>query len=147
VLAILLKERQEEMPDAASNMSEELSSHETRILIAEDDPDSQKLMNEYMQLLGYEYDFAANGKEAIEKLKGKRYSMCFIDIHMPVMDGLTATKIIRSEISQNIPLIALSAAVMKEDQIKGKQAGMNEYLTKPVSLEGLQECIMKYCQS
>ncbi|HNW34290.1 MAG TPA: response regulator, partial [Candidatus Ozemobacteraceae bacterium] len=115
-----------------------------RILVAEDDMGSQKLMEECMRLLGCECDFVSNGKEAIDKLKEHTYEMCFMDIHMPIMDGLTATEIARKEISRDIPIIALSASVMKEDRAKGDRAGMNDYLSKPVNIEILQNCIMKY---
>ena len=146
VLSTVLRGESEEGSKLTYNMAKADSCHGIRILIAEDDMSSQKLMKEYMQVLGCEHDFVVNGREAVDKLKDKAYSMCFMDVHMPVMDGLTATEIIRREISRDVPIVALSASVMKNDQEKGKQAGMNEYLTKPVSLESLQDCIIKYCK-
>jgi len=146
VLAAVLRGQHEMGSEFTHNATKADSCHGPRVLIAEDDMGSQKLMKEYMQMLGCEHDFVANGREAIDKLKEKTYSMCFMDIHMQVMDGLTAVKIIREEISREFPVVALSAAVMKEDREQGMLAGMTEYLAKPVSLESLQDCIVKYCQ-
>ncbi len=115
-----------------------------RVLIAEDDASSRKLFNEYLQILGCEWDFVGTGQEAVDRLKEKTYDLCLMDVQMPVMDGLTATAIIRREISPDLPVIALSASVLQEDQLMGNLAGMNHYITKPVSIGTLQACIERF---
>jgi signal transduction histidine kinase/CHASE1-domain containing sensor protein/ActR/RegA family two-component response regulator len=116
----------------------------SRVLVAEDNTINQKLMKEYLNILEIESDFVANGAEAIEKIKTGEYDMCLMDVQMPVLNGLEATMIIRSEVSKDFPIIGLSAAVMAEDKEKGYAAGMNDYLSKPIDLEELKKIIAKW---
>ncbi len=116
-----------------------------RILVVEDDMGSRRLLKEIFASIGAECKFAQNGQEAIEMLREQIFTVCLMDVHMPVMDGLAATRIIRSEISGILPIIGLSAAVMKEDREDGLAAGMNDYLTKPVNVEALRDCLNKFC--
>lgn len=117
-----------------------------RILVVEDDMGSRRLLKEIFAGIGAECKFAQNGQEAIEMLREQSFTICLMDVHMPVMDGLAATRIIRSEISGVLPIIGLSAAVMKEDREDALVAGMNDYLTKPVDAEALRDCLNKFCR-
>jgi PAS domain S-box-containing protein len=144
VLATVLGDMREDGPIVTRHMAEELSCKGVKILVAEDNIANRMLMEEYLQMLECEYDFVVNGQEAVEKLRGKDYDLCLMDVQMPVMDGLAATQIIRQEISKDFPVIALSAAVMQEDKEKGSAAGMTDYLNKPVSLQDLKAVIVKW---
>ncbi len=115
-----------------------------RVLVAEDDPGSRKLMKEYLSILGYQFEFAENGLEALEKLKAGSFSICFMDLQMPELDGINTTATIRREISQDLPIVALSASVMAKDRRECDAVGMNDYLSKPVSIEMLSTCINRF---
>ena len=74
----------------------------------------------------------------------QNFDMVLMDIQLAGLSGIEATKMIRKDISEEIPIIALTAAVFDEDKQKAKQAGMNDFLPKPVSLAALKEMISKY---
>ncbi|MBN1869191.1 MAG: response regulator [Candidatus Omnitrophica bacterium] len=135
-----IREEREEIKD-------ELAGCEgVKILVVEDSSPNQALMRAYFNELKCEGDFANNGQEAIDKLRTNRYHLCLMDLHMPVMGGVEATKIIRREISAHMPIIALTAAVLEEDQKEAKTAGMDDFLAKPIDLALLAEKIMRYCK-
>lgn len=114
-----------------------------KVLVAEDNPLNQKLILALLKHLGCKADLAINGQEAIDKLRqdASSYNLCLMDIQMPVIDGLSATKIIRNEIKSSIPIIAVTAAAMKNDRDKCLQAGMNDYIPKPINQIILKEKI------
>jgi CheY-like chemotaxis protein len=128
------------------HMSEELACKGLRVLVAEDNPINQKLARALLENLGCEVDLVSNGEEAVERLRKNQYDLCLMDIWMPIIDGLTATEIIRREISKKIPIIALTAAAMKEDKERCLAAGMNDYLSKPVDPRKLKEKILKWAR-
>ena len=123
---------------------EEESCAGVKMLVAEDVEENQIIIKYYCHDLGCKADYAMDGKEAIEKLKSSQYDLCLMDIHMPVMGGIDATKIIRKEINKNLPIIALTAAVMSEDQENAVAAGMNDFLRKPIDMDKLREMILRY---
>ncbi|MBL8013318.1 MAG: PAS domain S-box protein [Candidatus Omnitrophica bacterium] len=116
-----------------------------RILVAEDTLPNQLLLEEYFKLLECEGVFVNNGQEAVDLLRSdKDFDLCFMDLHMPVLGGFEATAMIRKEISKDLPIIALTAAVLQEDRAMAAASGMNDFLVKPVSAEGLREKIIQY---
>lgn len=82
---------------------------------------------------GVNYDWSENGKDAIEKLANKKFDIILMDMQMPVMDGLEATRYIRNELHLDIPIIALTANAFKDDADKCLQSGMNDVITNPLS--------------
>jgi CheY-like chemotaxis protein len=126
------------------HMAEELSCKGIKVLIAEDMQASQKLMSLIMKRLGCEADIVSDGKEALEKLKNGTYDVVLMDVQMPIMDGIEATKAIRAEVSRTIPIIALTAAAMGADKEKSTAAGMNDYLTKPIKTEDLKKKLLAW---
>ncbi len=145
VIAAVLGDKREKGPIITRHMADELSCRGIKILVAEDSMPNRMLLQAYFEELGCMADFANNGKEAVEKLRaGNRYDLCLMDLQMPVMDGIEATKIIRSEISKDIPIIALTAAVMQEDRRKAAEVGMNDFITKPIDVNKLKEKIIQY---
>ena len=123
---------------------EELSLKGVRVLVVEDQETNQKLMKVFMDMFGCVTEYANNGQEAIEKMKSNPYDVCLMDLQMPVMGGVEATRIIRSEINKEIPIIALTAAAMKEDEIRALGSGMSDYLTKPIDYQELKELLLKW---
>ncbi|MBC7914100.1 MAG: response regulator [Pyrinomonadaceae bacterium] len=107
------------------------------ILIAEDNLINQKLILRVMSKLGYDADLAQTGLEAVEMLKVKPYDLVFMDIQMPDMDGLEATRHIRANFTKQPLIVAMTANAMAEDREACKLAGMDNYLSKPINLEEL----------
>jgi len=110
------------------------------ILLAEDNLINQKVSLQSLRGLGYNVDLAANGKIAVEKFLENDYDLILMDIQMPEMDGITATKEIREiEREQNVEnpviIIAITANSIKDDRQKCLEAGMNEYISKPFNLD------------
>lgn len=103
-----------------------------KVLVVEDIPLNQLLMQTLLQDFGFESTVADNGKIAIEKLQSDTYDIILMDIQMPVMNGIDATEYIRKTLKLNIPIIALTADVTTIDLEKCKSAGINDYIAKPV---------------
>ena len=110
------------------------------ILVAEDDSINQRLIKIFFKRMGRNCDIAENGKVALEMLRKKKYDVLFLDIQMPVMDGLATIKRIREDAAfKDIYVIALTAHALKGDQERCLAAGCNDYLSKPVKMETLRE--------
>lgn len=117
-----------------------------KILLAEDTPLNQRLIKKVTQKWGDELDIAANGLEAIEKLKINQYDIVLMDIQMPEMDGYMATQVIRSledPVKRTIPIIALTAHASKEEAERCLGIGMNAYISKPFNPDFLRETIIQ----
>ncbi|MCP4104795.1 MAG: response regulator [Desulfobacteraceae bacterium] len=118
---------------------------DARILIVEDNEFNQVVALAILEKLGYHADIANNGKEAVNALEKTHYDLVFMDIQMPEMDGIEATKIIRDPQSgvnrHNIPVIANA---VNEDREICLKAGMDDYVSKPVLPQILSEVIKKY---
>jgi len=117
----------------------------TKILLAEDNKVNQQIVSIALRKTDITLDLANNGQEALDMFRENSYDLILMDIQMPVMDGLEATKIIREEDSK-IPIVALSANAMKEDHEKTKAVGMNEHLHKPIDFVKLYSTILKYVE-
>jgi len=117
-----------------------------QILLAEDNLINQKLIIQLLNKMGYQPDTAMNGAEAIMMVGKKRYDILFMDIQMPVMDGLEATRTIVSNWPKNNrpPIIAMTANVMDGDKEKCMEAGMVDYLSKPIKFHEVEEALMKW---
>ncbi len=116
-----------------------------RILLVEDNIINQKLALKFIEKFGFQADCAANGKEAVKALESFRYDIVLMDIQMPEMDGLEATKIIRSSesmvIDHDVKIIAMTAHAMQGDRDRCIDAGMNDYTNKPIQPQELLEVI------
>lgn len=111
------------------------------ILIAEDHPINQKLAIRILNKLGYEPELANNGEEAVAMVRQKPYDVVFMDMLMPEMDGLEATRVIRSSLIKQPKIIAMTANAMPEDREACLQAGMNDYISKPIKLNILMDVL------
>jgi DNA-binding response OmpR family regulator len=107
-----------------------------KILLAEDDNNLGNLLKEYLNAKDFDVTLASNGKEAFDFFKKGKYDICLLDVMMPVKDGYTLAKEIRGS-NAEIPIIFLTAKSMKEDAIEGFNAGADDYITKPFSMEEL----------
>jgi signal transduction histidine kinase/CheY-like chemotaxis protein len=117
-----------------------------RVLVAEDNLINQKLLLTILQKLGYTPDLAYNGLEALHKLALKSYDIVLMDIQMPVMDGLQATKEIRKIYGMQPYIIALTAGALSEDREECIAAGMNDFITKPMKPVDIINGIQKWAQ-
>jgi CheY-like chemotaxis protein len=118
-----------------------------RILIAEDNPVNYKLAERVLSKLGYTVDKAINGIFAIEAIQQKQYDIVLMDVQMPEMDGLEATRRIRLlELSQPV-IIAMTANAMQGDKEACLQSGMNDYTSKPIRIEDLVIILEKWALS
>jgi DNA-binding response OmpR family regulator len=113
-----------------------MMSKNVKILLAEDDANLGNLLCDYLKAKGYHTVLAANGEEAFNLFAKGTYNLCLLDVMMPIKDGFTVAKEIR-KINEKIPIIFLTAKSMKEDTLAGFQAGADDYITKPFSMEEL----------
>ncbi len=113
-----------------------------RILIAEDN-DSNYMLMTYILKSQYGIFRAFNGVEAVEKAKTEKPDMVLMDIKMPIMDGLQATRLIRAEMP-DLPIIALTANAFDNDRQQALDAGCNDFISKPVNAALCLELIAKY---
>lgn len=120
----------------------------TVILLADDNEPNLSTLSSYLIARGYDIRIAKNGQEALEKAQSEKPDLILMDIQMPVMDGLEATKQIRQYPDLvSIPIIALTALAMKGDKEKCLAAGANDYLSKPVRLNQLVTTIQQLLRS
>jgi TMAO reductase system sensor TorS len=129
------------------SVSEQLTC-QARILIVEDNVVNQRVVQGILEKMGIVVELADNGQQALEKLSATDYDLVFMDIRMPVMDGFQASRSIRKEMTsvtkKDIPIIAMTASVMQEDQDKCFQAGMNDFMAKPVDPKGIGQMLKKW---
>ena len=117
------------------------------ILVVEDHHINQQILVAFLEKFQHRITIANNGQEAIDTIKASQepFDIILMDMQMPVMDGLSATKLIRKlKNSQKTPIIALSANILKEDRDKCSQAGMNDFLAKPIDPANLFKIIRAY---
>jgi signal transduction histidine kinase/ActR/RegA family two-component response regulator len=124
-------------------------SGSARILLAEDNTTNQFVARQMLKKLGYEVDIVNNGVEAVEAASRERYDLIFMDCHMPVLDGFAACRTIRAREpdGQRVPIVAMTALAFKSDQVRCVDAGMDDYLSKPVRLHDLSRVVGRWMRS
>jgi PAS domain S-box-containing protein len=119
-----------------------------QILVAEDNPINQKLITSLFKMLGYEIQIAPNGREALRSLRQIKADIVFMDVQMPEMDGLEATRQILSQWGKNRPyIVALTANAMASDREKCLEAGMDDYISKPLTINQIRDGIPKWAKA
>ncbi len=114
------------------------------ILLAEDNPINQKVTQRMLRHLGYNSDVAANGLEALEAMENQFYNIILMDIQMPEMDGIEATKIIRQRWSAGPKIIAITAYALDYSREMCLEAGMDDYIAKPVNMNELADVLRRH---
>jgi signal transduction histidine kinase/ligand-binding sensor domain-containing protein/CheY-like chemotaxis protein len=114
------------------------------ILVAEDNPVNMHLILHILGNLGYEADSVENGKAAVETATAKPYDIILMDVQMPEMDGLDATRMLRKQLSRQPAIIALTANAMQGDREECMKAGMDDYISKPVRMDELIRLLEKW---
>lgn len=124
-------------------------NQDLRILLAEDNPVNQKVALAMLNHLGYKADVAVNGRDVLNRLEEKSYDVILMDIQMPEMDGLEATRSIRSSLPGTMQpkIIAMTAYTLQGDREQCLAAGMDEYISKPVKMEELREALERLVKS
>ncbi|MFT5488026.1 MAG: PAS domain S-box-containing protein [Alphaproteobacteria bacterium] len=139
-------------PDPARQLggtAEDITPSSLRILVAEDNEVNQKVVKAILARAGHRVDIVGNGIEAVSAVIRGSYDLVLMDVQMPEMDGVTATKRIREldgAISQ-IPIIALTANAMKGDEDTYRAAGMTDYVSKPIESEKLAAAMQRQCSA
>lgn len=129
-----------------SDISNADANQQLYILLAEDIPLNQRLIQKIMQKWGYKLDVANNGAEALEFINKNNYDLILMDIQMPEVDGYTATKIIRAMTDpqkKNIPIVALTAHASNSEAERCINIGMNAYISKPFNSANLKKIILQ----
>lgn len=116
------------------------------VLLVEDNEINQLIVKKNLHNFKLKVDTASNGQEAVHMCNQKEYDLILMDLQMPIMDGFEASKRIREK-NKKIPIVALSAAVMKKDKELTLSAGMNDHISKPVDLKELERVISKYLKT
>ena len=120
-----------------------------RILVAEDNQTNQFLIRKLLERAGHQVTLAANGREAVQTYQEQQFDLVFMDMHMPEMDGLDATRSIRqlqADSQRRIPIVALTADAMEGAPLRYQQAGMDGYLSKPIDKHELFQTIIRLSQ-
>jgi len=155
----LTKRKLEQVIGMAINKSATAPSHDVphtptgpdqnvAILLADDSSDNRFLIQAYLKHSGYQLDLAETGRVAIEMYQARKYDLVLMDVQMPVMDGHTATRMIRDWEKQSnvspVPIIALTAHAFPEERQKSVAAGCSDHLTKPIRKDTLLNAIQKW---
>jgi CheY-like chemotaxis protein len=122
--------------------------HRARVLLVEDNAVNQTVALKMLEKLGYRADVVADGQEAIFALETTPYDLVLMDVQMPVMDGFAATRAIRSgrtkALKPNLPIVAMTAHAIEGDREKCLEAGMDDYVSKPVALPALAAALERW---
>ena len=123
------------------------SSLSAVILLVEDNLVNQKVATAMIKKLGCEVTVANNGAEALKVIPDKQFDIILMDCQMPVMDGFEATRAIRQMVGEirDIPIVAVTAHTLKEDRQRCLDAGMDDYVAKPVRRDKLFAVLQNYC--
>ncbi|MCB0131532.1 MAG: response regulator, partial [Caldilineaceae bacterium] len=148
--SILLRHfnRQQRRQDAnqETSLDEQMAEqYPLRILLAEDNIVNQKVTQRILGRLGYQADIAANGLEAVTAVKRQAYDVILMDVQMPEMDGIEATRQIRRDMNalEQPYIIAMTAAAMQMDRDRCTAAGMNDFISKPTRVESLIDALAR----
>ncbi|MBE1237729.1 response regulator [Phaeovibrio sulfidiphilus] len=150
--AAVSSDRTPEGPDAATRCTPPAATSDDadryrgkRVLVVEDNPLNQLVTANLLEQISVEVSVANNGVEALQMLSEQNFNLVLMDIQMPEMDGLTATRCIREDPKYaTLPIVALTAHGSAEDRLKSLAAGMNDHMSKPVEAEAFYACIKKW---
>lgn len=134
--------------EEAASTKNAISEKTVQILIVDDNPVNQMVIKGVCKKLGWETECAANGRQAVEYLESKMVDLILMDCQMPIMDGYKATRMIRDPgsdvLDHDVPIIAVTANISDENKEKCFNTGMNGFISKPISLEKIQETCLSF---
>ncbi|MBL1430980.1 MAG: response regulator, partial [Robiginitomaculum sp.] len=113
------------------------------VLVAEDNPANQLLIRTILENLGQSVTIVENGLLVVEAANAEKFDLIFMDIQMPEMDGITASKVLRDS-GNSIPIIALTANLIRDEEHRFRQSGMNDWLSKPFSIKDLVQKLIHW---
>ena len=146
IMKTLGKEQEQEI-DEQKKTSAEVSMPQLRILLAEDNIVNQKVAASMLEKMGHDVTVANDGEEAIALLQEQMFDLVLMDVQMPNMNGIEATRKIRTSTASNmdlkIPIIAMTAHAMKGDREQFLEAGMDDYISKPINVDELKKVLKK----
>lgn len=117
------------------------------VLLVEDNEINQLVASRILQQVGANVEIVNNGQEAVERMRQpQHYALILMDVQMPIMDGFTATRILRQELGITIPILAMTAGVMSSEQEECLRSGMNDIIAKPVDVNQMLQCISNHLQ-
>ncbi|MGB1558187.1 MAG: response regulator, partial [Oceanococcaceae bacterium] len=132
-------------PELEAPLPKALGWPAVRVLLAEDSPTNQLVFQAMLRDSGYVVDVVGNGREAVEAIQRFPYDVILMDVFMPEMDGVEATRQIRKARQRSeLPIIALTANAMQGDRERFMEAGMNEHLTKPLERQTLLAALYRW---
>jgi signal transduction histidine kinase/CheY-like chemotaxis protein len=146
ILTVLSQGSANDAPHLVRRFSSRETMTKIRILVAEDNPVNQTVVMRMLEKMGHLPMLGQNGREVLSMLESGTFDLVFMDVQMPEMDGLTATQEIRENERRtgvHIPIVAMTAHAMKGDEERCLEAGMDGYLTKPLSSLGIEKMIAK----
>ena len=149
IIAVLATKEDQAPPLITRHVLSEQRKMNLRLLLAEDNPINQKLALILLQKAGYSVDAVETGVQALEKVKSNQYNAVLMDVQMPEMDGLEATRQIRAweqNNGQHIPIIAMTAHAMPRDRERCLESGMDDYITKPLEPRVLLNVLDRWTQ-
>ncbi|MBK7003584.1 MAG: response regulator [Rhodoferax sp.] len=114
------------------------------VLLAEDNAVNQQVAQGFLENAGLKVDIAQNGREALERIATSSYDLVLMDLHMPEMDGFEATRAIRAQGLTTLPIVAMTAAAMKQDVDASLAAGMNDHVAKPIDPDALCAALLRW---
>jgi len=141
-----VQQEEKQEPEARQLVNTFAQQHPLKILIAEDYPINQTFARMVLSKLGYATELAENGLQVLEAVRRKNYDVILMDVQMPEMDGLEATRLIRAQTCQQPYIVATTASAMKEDEQACLAAGMDDYISKPIHLDQLLKVLKKAVQ-
>jgi CheY-like chemotaxis protein len=117
----------------------------TKVLVVEDIPLNMELVLDIFRAMNFIVHGASNGEEAVRMTEKEQYDLIIMDIEMPIMDGITATRIIKKNLAySNIPIVVLTAYAMKGDREKFLSQGCDDYIAKPIDVPSFMKTMEKY---
>ncbi len=132
-------------PEPARSPAPATARFSGRVLVVDDNPVNRKVAARFLERLGLAADCAGSGEEALELHRKVRYDLILMDCQMPGMDGFDATREIRRrDGGRRIPIVAFTAAALEGDRERCLEAGMDDYISKPVRLEDLVRTLERY---
>jgi CheY-like chemotaxis protein len=118
-----------------------------KVLVVDDDKANQYLMQLILEEIGCTFEFASHGQQAIDMVRATTYDLVLMDLRMPVMDGVTATRIIRADVDRKVPIIAVTAHALDSVRDECEAAGMNGFFPKPFEYEQLRDTVADWLRA